>query len=145
MNGIKAVTLNGTAMVLAPSDIDTFRRDLRGKLLTPADVDYEAARRIWNAMIDKRPALIARCEGAADVGKAVRFAVAHDLLVSVRGGGHNVAGTAVCNGGLMIDLSLMRGSGWTQSPILPWPSQGFYGRISIMRHKPTGSPQPAAW
>jgi FAD/FMN-containing dehydrogenase len=109
MHGIKAVTLNGTDMVLAPSDIDTFRTDLRGQLLTPADGDYDAARRIWNAMIDKRPALIARCEGAADVGKAVRFAVAHDLLVSVRGGGHNVAGTAVCNGGLMIDLSLMRG------------------------------------
>src|SRR5436309_14816920 len=109
MHGIKAVTLNGTEIVLAPSDIETFRTDIRGKLLTPADVDYDAARRIWNAMIDKRPALIARCEGAADVGKAVRFAGAHDLLVSVRGGGHNVAGTAVCNGGLMIDLSLMRG------------------------------------
>jgi hypothetical protein len=73
MHGIKAVTLHGTDMVLAPSDIDTFRTDLRGQLLTPADGDYDAARRIWNAMIDKRPALIARCEGAADVGKAVRL------------------------------------------------------------------------
>src|SRR6266850_7169835 len=60
-------------------------------------------------MIDKRPALIARCGGAADVGKAVRFAAANDVLVSVRGGGHNVAGTAVCDGGLMIDLSPMKG------------------------------------
>jgi FAD/FMN-containing dehydrogenase len=60
-------------------------------------------------MIDKRPALIARCEGAADVGEAVRFAGAHEMLVSVRGGGHNVVGTAVCDGGLMIDLSPMKG------------------------------------
>jgi FAD/FMN-containing dehydrogenase len=109
MDGIKAVTLHGTEVVLTPAVIDTFRAELRGKLLTPADVDYETARRIWNAMIDKRPALIARCEGAADVGRAVRFAAAHDLLVSVRGGGHNVAGTAVCHGGLMIDVSRMRG------------------------------------
>jgi FAD/FMN-containing dehydrogenase len=109
MSDLKAVTLNGTDVVLDPSVIEMFRADLRGKLLTPADAGYDAARRIWNAMIDKRPALIARCEGAADVGKAVHFAAAHELLVSVRGGGHNVAGTAVCNGGLMIDLSRMRG------------------------------------
>jgi FAD/FMN-containing dehydrogenase len=109
MNGIKALTLNGTDIVLDPAVIDTFRADLRGKLLTAADVDYDPARRLWNAMIDKRPAMIVRCEGAADVSKAVRFADAHDLLISVRGGGHNVAGTAVCDGGLMIDLSPMRG------------------------------------
>ena len=109
MNGIKAVTLNGTEIVLEQAVIDTLRADLRGTLLTAADVDYDAARRLWNAMIDKRPALIVRCAGAADVSQAVRFAAAHDLLVSVRGGGHNVAGTAVCDGGLMIDVSPMKG------------------------------------
>ena len=109
MDSITAITLHGAEVVLASSVIEAFRADVRGQLLTPAEADYEAARRMWNAMIDKRPALIARCEGAADVGKAVRFAVAHNLLVSVRGGGHNVAGTAVCHGGLMIDLSRMRG------------------------------------
>ena len=109
MDGIKALTLPGAEVVLESAVIEAFRADLRGQLLTPAEADYDAARRIWNAMIDKRPALIARCEGAADVGKAVHFAAAHDLLVSVRGGGHNVAGTAVCHGGLMIDLSRMRG------------------------------------
>jgi len=109
MNGIKAITLNGIEIVLEQAVIDTFRADLRGTLLTAADVDYDAARRLWNAMIDKRPALIARCAGAADVSQAVRFAAAHDLLVSVRGGGHNVAGTAVCDGGLMIDVSPMKG------------------------------------
>jgi FAD/FMN-containing dehydrogenase len=91
MHGIKAITLNGTDVVLEPAVIETFRADLRGKLLTAADAGYDSARRLWNAMIDKRPALIVRCEGAADVSKAVRFAATHELLVSVRGGGHNVA------------------------------------------------------
>lgn len=109
MNGLKAITLDGAEVVLEQAVIDTFRAELRGKLLTADDADYDAARRMWNAMIDKRPALLVRCTGAADVGKAVRFAAAHDLLVSVRGGGHNVAGTAVCDGGLMIDLSPMKG------------------------------------
>jgi FAD/FMN-containing dehydrogenase len=109
MPGIKAVTLHGTDVVLDQAVMETFSADVRGKLLTAADVGYDPARRLWNAMIDKRPALIVRCEGAADVGKAVRFAAAHALRVSVRGGGHNVAGTAVCDGGLMIDVSPMKG------------------------------------
>jgi FAD/FMN-containing dehydrogenase len=89
--------------------IQTFRMSLGGALLQPGDEGYETARRTFNAMIDKRPALIARCAGTGDVIKAVRFAREHDLLVSVRGGGHNVAGNAVCDGGLMIDLSPMKG------------------------------------
>ena len=109
MPGIKALTLNGTEIILEHAVMETFRADLRGKLLTAADGGYDPARRLWNAMIDKRPALIVRCAGAADVGKAVRFAEAHALRVSVRGGGHNVAGTAVCDGGLMIDVSPMKG------------------------------------
>src|SRR5215475_4394178 len=109
MLGITAFTLNGTEVVLDQAVMDTFRAELRGQLLTAADAGYDPARRLWNAMIDKRPALIVRCEGAADVGKAVRFAATHALRVSVRGGGHNVAGTAVCDGGLMIDLSPMKG------------------------------------
>ena len=92
MDNITAITLHGAEVGLESSVIEAFRAGLRGQLLTSAEADYDAARRIWNAMIDKRPALIARCEGAADVGKAVRFAAAHDLLVSVRGGGHSVAG-----------------------------------------------------
>src|SRR5262245_15746551 len=109
MPGITALTLNGTEVVLDQAVMDTFRAELRGQLLTAADAGYDPARRLWNAMIDKRPALIVRCEGAADVGKAVRFAATHALRVSVRGGGHNVAGTAVCDGGLMIDVSPMKG------------------------------------
>lgn len=81
----------------------------RGVLLRPGDAGYDAARAIWNGMIDKRPALIARCTGPADVIVAVNFTRAHRLLLAVRGGGHNVAGNALCDGGLVIDLSLMRG------------------------------------
>jgi FAD/FMN-containing dehydrogenase len=80
-----------------------------GQLLTPADGAYERTRRVWNGMIDKRPALIARCVSAADVRAAVKLATAEQLPISVRGGGHSVAGTAVCDSGLMIDLSLMKG------------------------------------
>ncbi|TMJ44877.1 MAG: FAD-dependent oxidoreductase, partial [Alphaproteobacteria bacterium] len=72
------------------------------------DGGYDEARTVWNGMINRRPALIARCTGAADVIAAVRFARTHGLLVSVRGGGHNITGNAVCEGGLMIDLSPMK-------------------------------------
>ena len=80
-----------------------------GQLLRPGDDGYEEARTIHNGMIDKRPALIARCLGVADVVDAVNLARSDDLEVAVRGGGHNVAGNAVCDGGVMIDLSLMKG------------------------------------
>ena len=80
----------------------------RGALLRPGDAGYDAARSIWNGMIDKRPSLIARCTGPADVAAAVNFARAHHPLLAVRGGGHNVAGNALCDGGLVIDLSPMR-------------------------------------
>ena len=89
--------------------VEPFRASLRGELLLPGDDSYETARKVWNGMVDKRPALIARCTGAADVIHCVRFAREHDLLVSVRGGGHNYAGVAVCDDGLMIDLSPMKG------------------------------------
>jgi FAD/FMN-containing dehydrogenase len=89
--------------------VRAFGATLRGGLLRPRDPAYEAARFVWNAAIDRRPALIARCAGAADVILAVDFARANGLLVSVRGGGHGVAGFAVCDGGLMIDLSGMKG------------------------------------
>jgi FAD/FMN-containing dehydrogenase len=80
----------------------------RGELLLPASPGYDAARRIWNGAVERRPACIARCAGVADVVAAVRFARRHDLEIAVRGGGHNVGGTAVCEDGLVIDLSAMR-------------------------------------
>jgi FAD/FMN-containing dehydrogenase len=82
---------------------------LAGEVIAPDHPGYEAARRVWNAMIDRRPALIAQCADAEDVATAIRFAVRHDLPIAVRGGGHNAAGTAVVDDGLVIDLSLMHG------------------------------------
>src|SRR5215212_772424 len=100
--------------VLSPVSLDNatiegFGTSLRGELLRPGDEGYDAARMVHNGMIDKHPALIARCVGAADVMRSVDFAREHQLVVSVRGGGHNVTGNAVSDGGLMIDLSLMKG------------------------------------
>jgi len=96
---------------MAVPDVTELDLDARfaGRLIRPDDPEYDEARRIWNGMIDRRPAVIARCAGADDVVACVRFARENDLLVSIRGGGHNVAGTAVCDGGLMIDLSPMKG------------------------------------
>ena len=89
--------------------VENLRKAVRGAVLWPGQDGYEAARTLPNAMIDRRPAFIARCTGTADVIACVRFAREHDLLVSVRGGGHSVAGKSVCDGGLMIDLSAMKG------------------------------------
>jgi FAD/FMN-containing dehydrogenase len=96
------------APVAALNGIANLRADFRGALLRPGEEGYEEARRVWNGTIDRRPALIARCAGADDVVCAVRFAREHDLRIAVRGGGHAVAGHAVCDDGIMIDLSLMK-------------------------------------
>jgi len=104
------VTMNtGAEAVLGEGVVEELRASLRGQLLRAGDDGYDEARKIWNGMIDRRPALIARCAGVADVLHGVNFARTHHLLVAVRGGGHNIAGNAVCDGGLMIDLSRMKG------------------------------------
>jgi FAD/FMN-containing dehydrogenase len=89
--------------------LESLRGSLRGPVIGPDDEGYDAARAIWNGAIDRRPACVARCTGVADVAAAVRFARDRDLLVAVRSGGHGVGGHAVCDGGLVIDLSLMKG------------------------------------
>jgi FAD/FMN-containing dehydrogenase len=89
-------------------DSEELRRNLRGTVLLPSDPGYDQARTVWNAMIDKRPALIVRCAGAADVRTGVDFARNNGLPLAVRGGGHNIAGSALVNDGLVIDLSAMR-------------------------------------
>src|SRR6266478_8001874 len=108
MTELHVTTTSGTSLVLDAATVQGFTTSLRGPLLHPRDAGYDDARHVWNGMIDRRPALIARCAGAADVITAVNFARTHHLLVSVRGGGHNVPGVAVCQGGLMIDLAGMR-------------------------------------
>lgn len=98
-----------TSTTVHDAVVQDFRATQRGVVLIPGDDGYDAARTIWNGMIDKHPALIARCQGVADVMGAVSFAREHGLSLAVRGGGHNVAGNAVCDGGLMLDLSPMKG------------------------------------
>jgi hypothetical protein len=105
---ISAVTGDGRRIVLPRSDVEDFRASLRGQLLLADSAGYDEARRIWNGMFDRRPALIARCAGAADVIQSVNFARAHQLLAAVRGGGHSLSGLSVCDDGLMIDLAPMK-------------------------------------
>ncbi len=109
MTSLKAKTTAGTDTALEEAAIDHLRASLRGELLVPGDDSYDATRMVFNAMIDSRPAMVVRCAGTADVIESVNFARTHDLLVAVRGGGHNVGGKSVCDGGLLIDLSRMKG------------------------------------
>ncbi len=95
--------------MLDQAKVEEFKASLGGELIQPNDDGYDEARKVWNAMVDKRPALIARCKGTADVITAVNFARETNLLLSIRGGGHNIAGTALCDDGLTIDLSRMKG------------------------------------
>src|SRR5207247_4199116 len=94
---------------IAEPMIQEFKTRLRGPLLRPGAPGYEAARRIWNANIEKHPALIAKCTGVADVTHCVNFARENNLLVSVKGGGHSIPGLGICDGGLTIDLSGLKG------------------------------------
>jgi len=89
-------------------NIDEFKTHFQGKVILPDDEEYNEVRQIWNAMIDRKPVMIARCTSAEDVVQAIQFGRKHNLLISIRGGGHNIAGNAVCDDGLMIDLALMK-------------------------------------
>jgi FAD/FMN-containing dehydrogenase len=95
--------------MISQSALQDLKQHFRGELVTPSDASYDAVRRVWNGMVDKRPALIARCTGANDVVACVNFAREHKVLTSVRGGGHNYAGKALCDDGLVIDLWPMKG------------------------------------
>jgi FAD/FMN-containing dehydrogenase len=98
-----------TTETTTATDLERLRDSMRGPVIGPGDDGYDVARAIWNGAIDRRPACVARCTGVADVVAAVRFARERDLLVAVRSGGHGVAGHALCDGGLVIDLSPMKG------------------------------------
>lgn len=103
------MTTETTTLAAATTDLERLRDSIRGPVIDPDDEGYDAARAIWNGAIDRRPALVARCTGVADVVAAVRVARERDLLVAVRSGGHGVGGHALCDGGLVIDLSPMKG------------------------------------
>ncbi len=103
------MTTTESIVALDETDVRNFKASLRGTLIHPGDASYEAARKVYNGMIDKRPALIAQCVDVADVISAVAFAREHGLLLAVRGGGHNGPGLGTCDGGLVIDLGRMKG------------------------------------
>jgi FAD/FMN-containing dehydrogenase len=109
MSSIQVATLSGSPAMISQSDVESFRAALRGRLLLPGDESYDDARTVYNAAIDRHPGAIVRCRGTADVIDAVKLAERHELLMAVRGGGHNVAGLGVCDDGLVIDLTEMRG------------------------------------
>ncbi len=107
MPGVAIRTIDGKSSSLSPEALDALKAGLRGEVALPGAPGYDEARTLWNAMIDRRPAVIVRAAGASDVIQAVRMAAKEGLLLSIRGGGHNIAGNAVCEGGLMLDLSRM--------------------------------------
>src|SRR5439155_24969441 len=109
MGDLQASTLTGWETTLSAAAVEEFKKSLRGQLIAPDDARYAEARQVWNANIERRPGLICRPVGVADALSAVNFARDHTLLVSVRGGAHSFPGTCVCNGGLVIDLSLVKG------------------------------------
>jgi FAD/FMN-containing dehydrogenase len=108
MTDLAMRTLEASSKKIPQHAVSALRGKVRGTVALPGEDGYEAARTIWNAMIDRRPGLVVRCLDAADVINAVKIVRDEKLLVAVRGGGHNIAGNAVCDGGLLIDLSLMR-------------------------------------
>jgi FAD/FMN-containing dehydrogenase len=108
-DSVTAVGISGKPVTLSAADIRDLRSSLHGELLLAHDGDYDLARRVWNGAFDRHPALIARCSGTPDVVQAVHFARSHGLLTAVRAGGHSISGQSTCDGGLMIDVSPMKG------------------------------------
>ena len=108
MSDILLKTQTDDTTALAADDIEALRASLRGTVCLPGEDAYDEARAIWNAMIDRRPGLIVRCAGAADVMQAVKLAAERGLVLAVHGAGHNIAGKSIHDGALLIDLSQMK-------------------------------------
>jgi len=106
---MRARTTDGSEIDLKQEALDGLKMRLRGPVFLPGDAGYEESRTVWNSMIDRKPAVIARCIGVADVIACVQFARDNQLLLCIKGGGHNIAGLATADGALMLDMSLMRG------------------------------------
>ena len=120
------------------------RGQISGGVLGAADAAYDDARKVWNGIVDRRPALIARCLTDGDVQAAVRFAGEHRMLLSVRGGGHHIAGNAVAEGGLMLDLSGMRSVASTPPSAPRGSARARCSATSIARRRPTAWPRRSA-
>jgi FAD/FMN-containing dehydrogenase len=109
MTSLTLKTLDAGQRTIGNGAVDALRNGMNGAVLLPGDAGYDDARTVWNATVDKRPGAVVRCATAADVAGAVGFAAEHHLLLAIKGGGHNIAGNAVCDGGLVLDLSPMKG------------------------------------
>jgi FAD/FMN-containing dehydrogenase len=105
---LAGITLDGREVTLRANDVSDLAASLRGTVLSPQAPGYDAARRVWNGMIDRHPALVVRCASVSDVIRATNFAQSHRLLTAVRAGGHNVAGKSTCDGGIVIDVASMQ-------------------------------------
>ncbi|MGI9307662.1 MAG: FAD-binding oxidoreductase [Gammaproteobacteria bacterium] len=130
---IAAITRTGGDTTISKAALKELQAVLRGPLLLPGNAEYETTRKVWNGMIDKKPGLIVRCTGAADVIEAVNFARDFDLLVAVRGGGHSISGKSVCEGGIMIDLSPM--SWCTVDPVTQTARLGAGSVLGLLDHE----------
>ena len=129
MTDIKINSTTGKEIILPASTVEDFKSKLLGTLLQSGDTGYDEARALWNSMIDKRPSLIARCTGTADVINCVNFARENNLSVCVKSGGHNIAGTASNNGSLMIDLSRMNAVRVDPKSKMTWVGPGATLRV----------------
>jgi FAD/FMN-containing dehydrogenase len=124
MQDLKINKLNGGIATITPEALGPFRAALGGQALLPGESGYDQARTVWNGTVDKHPGLVVRCAGPSDVIQALRFARQHDLLIAVRGGGHNIAGKAVADGALLIDLSQMRSIRVDRAARIAWIEPG---------------------
>ena len=104
---VTAVKIGGEETTLSAAALNDFQRSLKGAVLRPSDDTYDAVRQVWNAEFDRRPALIVRCATTDDVIRTIAFSRSHDLLTAVRGGGHSMSGKSVCEGGLVINLTVI--------------------------------------
>jgi len=129
-------------MISAPPLTDTISelaKTFTGQILQPADPGYDDARKVHNGLIDKRPALITRCRGLADIADAIKVAREHKLEVAIRGGGHNVAGQSTIDDGMMIDLSLMTGIRVDPKARTARAQGGLIWNLSTVRRSSTAS------
>ena len=142
---IEIATTSGSQAVIDEADFDELRMRMRGPLLRVGHAGYDEARVVFNGMFDRRPALIVRCHGVADVLDAVQFARRHHLLTAVRGGGHSVSGNSMCDEGLVIDLSPMNSvSRGSQTAPSPASRVARRGPTSIAKRRPSASRRPGA-
>ena len=151
MSDVIARRLDGSSTTLPAASIAALRKEFRGPLCLSGEAGYDEARTIWNAMIDRRPALVIRAANAGDVSRAVRLATAEGLVLAVRGGGHNIAGTAICEGGLLLDLAgfasallllVTPAHGAIERSVRRVEQRLFQGREDFQRVAPSSFPGP---